>query len=126
MGGEDHHDHVPGGYEDVPLDDMEYDDVDLIYTRRAARKKKKPRDDAGPARGAAGAARAAGAAARPARGEPNADAGPRRYNCPCGDVFEISLEELHEGETIAHCNGCTLKVRVRFEPKDLPALPDDW
>lgn len=46
------------------------------------------------------------------------------YNCPCGDLFEISLEELHEGEDVALCPSCSLKVRVIFEEEDLPPLLD--
>lgn len=44
------------------------------------------------------------------------------YACPCGDLFEIYLDELYDGEEIAYCTGCTLRVRVIFEPADLPAL----
>ena len=44
------------------------------------------------------------------------------YQCPCGDLFEIFLEELHDGEDIAHCPSCTLKVRVIFDASDLPPL----
>ena len=46
------------------------------------------------------------------------------YLCPCGDLFEIYLEELHDGEDIAHCPSCSLKVRVIFDPAALPALLD--
>ena len=34
------------------------------------------------------------------------------HSCPCGDRFEISEEELRRGETIAHCNDCSLVIRV--------------
>lgn len=44
------------------------------------------------------------------------------YECPCGDLFEIYLDELHDGESIAYCPSCTLKVRVLFDAADLPAL----
>lgn len=43
------------------------------------------------------------------------------YECPCGDLFEITLEELREGETIAACPSCTLKIRVLFETSELAA-----
>jgi len=33
------------------------------------------------------------------------------YPCPCGDKFSISLEELLEGENIATCPSCTLRIR---------------
>jgi len=45
------------------------------------------------------------------------------YECPCGDLFEIYLDELHDGETIAYCPSCSLKVRVLFDKKQLPPLP---
>mmetsp|Transcript_11245 Transcript_11245/g.33284 ORF Transcript_11245/g.33284 Transcript_11245/m.33284 type:complete len:98 (-) Transcript_11245:407-700(-) len=34
------------------------------------------------------------------------------HACPCGDVFVISVDELREGSQIAHCNDCSLKIRV--------------
>jgi len=42
------------------------------------------------------------------------------YECPCGDVFEITLEELEEGEDIAQCPSCSLKIRVLYERSKLP------
>jgi hypothetical protein len=45
------------------------------------------------------------------------------WTCPCGDLFEISLEELHEGEDIALCPSCSLKLRVLFEEAELLPLP---
>lgn len=45
-----------------------------------------------------------------------------QYQCPCGDLFEITLEELHDGEDIAHCPSCTLKVRALFDKAQLPPL----
>mmetsp|Transcript_18847 Transcript_18847/g.71345 ORF Transcript_18847/g.71345 Transcript_18847/m.71345 type:complete len:84 (+) Transcript_18847:129-380(+) len=47
------------------------------------------------------------------------------YQCPCGDVFRIFLEELHDGESIAPCDSCTLKLRVLYKPEELPPLPDE-
>eukprot|EP01040_Poterioochromonas_malhamensis_P007907 gene7907-8547_t len=41
------------------------------------------------------------------------------FPCPCGDKFQISLEELDDGEDIAHCPSCTLKIRVVYEPEAL-------
>lgn len=49
------------------------------------------------------------------------DGGLWTYQCPCGDVFEITLEEMLEGEDIAHCPSCSLKIRVLYEPKELPS-----
>lgn len=37
------------------------------------------------------------------------------YECPCGDKFEISLEDLYDGEDVAPCPSCTLQVRVLFK-----------
>lgn len=34
------------------------------------------------------------------------------YPCPCGDKFQISLQELAEGEEIARCPSCSLIIRV--------------
>lgn len=66
-------------YEEVEIEDMNYDSVDLSYT----------------------------------------------YPCPCGDQFRITLEELWDGEDIARCPSCTLRIMVIYEEVDLPALPDD-
>eukprot|EP01134_Creolimax_fragrantissima_P002647 CFRG2647T1 len=34
------------------------------------------------------------------------------YPCPCGDQFEISLEEVMDGEEAAYCPSCSLILRV--------------
>lgn len=50
------------------------------------------------------------------------------YPCPCGDKFQILLEELYDGEDIATCPSCTLRIRIIFEEANLPALievPDE-
>ena len=47
------------------------------------------------------------------------------YPCPCGDTFRITLEELHDGEDIAKCPSCTLRIRVIYEEEDLPELPPE-
>ena len=46
-----------------------------------------------------------------------------RRQCPCGDQFKITLEELHDGEDIARCGSCSLRIQVIFEESDLPPLP---
>lgn len=43
------------------------------------------------------------------------------YPCPCGDRFEIGLEDLRDGEEIAVCPSCSLMIRVIFEVGELPA-----
>ena len=47
------------------------------------------------------------------------------YPCPCGDLFNITLEELWDGEDIATCPSCTLRISIIFDEEDLPPLPDD-
>ncbi len=44
--------------------------------------------------------------------------GSYKYSCPCGDEFEITLDELKSGEQLAHCPSCTLIVRVIYDPDD--------
>ena len=47
------------------------------------------------------------------------------YPCPCGDKFTISLEALWDGEDIATCPSCTLRIEVIFDEEDLPPLRED-
>lgn len=47
------------------------------------------------------------------------------YPCPCGDKFRIPLEELWDGEDIAKCPSCTLRILVIYEEEDLPELPPE-
>ncbi|KAK4977415.1 Diphthamide biosynthesis protein 3 [Elasticomyces elasticus] len=42
------------------------------------------------------------------------------YPCPCGDRFEISIDDLRDGEEIAVCPSCSLMIRVIFEVEELP------
>ena len=44
------------------------------------------------------------------------------YECPCGDIFRITLEELHDGEEIARCPSCSLILTVVYDPDDLSPL----
>ena len=46
------------------------------------------------------------------------------YPCPCGDRFEINIEDLRDGEEIAVCPSCSLMIRVIFDVEDLPK-PED-
>jgi DNA-directed RNA polymerase subunit RPC12/RpoP len=66
-------------YEEVEIEDMEFDEDELIYT----------------------------------------------YPCPCGDNFRITLEELLEGEDIAKCPSCTLRIMVIYDIEDLPELQEE-
>jgi diphthamide biosynthesis protein 3 len=40
------------------------------------------------------------------------------HSCPCGDVFQITLDELRRGEEIAHCPSCSLFITVIYDPDD--------
>jgi len=42
------------------------------------------------------------------------------YPCPCGDRFEIGIDDLRDGEEIAVCPSCSLMIKVIFEVDDLP------
>lgn len=42
------------------------------------------------------------------------------YPCPCGDRFEIAIDDLRDGEDIAVCPSCSLMIRVIFEVVCLP------
>lgn len=47
------------------------------------------------------------------------------YPCPCGDRFEINIDDLRDGEEIAVCPSCSLMIRVIFEVDDLPKPEGD-
>lgn len=47
------------------------------------------------------------------------------YPCPCGDRFEISIDDMRDGYDIARCPSCSLTIRLIFEPSDLPPEPQD-
>lgn len=42
------------------------------------------------------------------------------YPCPCGDRFEILLDDLRDGEEIAVCPSCSLMIKVIFDAGDIP------
>ncbi|CAI7599123.1 hypothetical protein N7533_012607 [Penicillium manginii] len=46
------------------------------------------------------------------------------FPCPCGDRFEIAIDDLRDGEEIAVCPSCSLMIKVIFDLSDLPA-PDN-
>ena len=46
------------------------------------------------------------------------------YPCPCGDKFRITLEDLWDGEDIAPCPSCTLRIMIIYDEEDLPPLPE--
>lgn len=37
------------------------------------------------------------------------------FPCPCGDRFEICIDDLRDGEEIAVCPSCSLMIRVIFD-----------
>ena len=41
------------------------------------------------------------------------------YPCPCGDRFVIAREDLEEGEDIAYCPSCSLRIRVVVDEDDV-------
>lgn len=41
------------------------------------------------------------------------------FPCPCGDRFEILIDDMSDGENIAVCPSCSLMIDVIFEPEDL-------
>ncbi|KAI8997146.1 diphthamide biosynthesis protein Dph3 [Pilobolus umbonatus] len=40
------------------------------------------------------------------------------YPCPCGDRFEIYVDDLRDGEDIARCPSCSLMLRVIYDPDE--------
>ncbi|ODV62757.1 Kti11p [Ascoidea rubescens DSM 1968] len=42
-----------------------------------------------------------------------------QYPCPCGDKFQICLEDLKDGEEIAICPSCSLMVQIIYDQDDL-------
>ncbi|KAG8191594.1 hypothetical protein JTE90_021196 [Oedothorax gibbosus] len=40
------------------------------------------------------------------------------YPCPCGDRFEITKEDLANGEDVATCPSCSLVVKVIYNLED--------
>lgn len=40
------------------------------------------------------------------------------YPCPCGDRFQISIQQLLDGEDIAKCPSCSLVIKVIYDPED--------
>lgn len=46
-----------------------------------------------------------------------------QFPCPCGDKFQITLEDLLDEQDIAVCPSCSLMIRVIFDLHDLPKPP---
>uniref|UniRef100_A0A6C0E5V0 Diphthamide biosynthesis protein 3 n=1 Tax=viral metagenome TaxID=1070528 RepID=A0A6C0E5V0_9ZZZZ len=47
------------------------------------------------------------------------------YPCPCGDKFSICLDDLHDGEDVATCPSCTLRIKVIYDEDKLPEFKED-
>jgi diphthamide biosynthesis protein 3 len=47
------------------------------------------------------------------------------YPCPCGDKFSITLDALWDGEDIATCPSCTLRIEIIYDEEDLPPLREE-
>ncbi|SBT48592.1 zinc finger protein, putative [Plasmodium ovale wallikeri] len=41
------------------------------------------------------------------------------YPCPCGDIFEITLEAVLQGEDVLRCPSCSLTIKIIYNSKDL-------
>ncbi|PTB66452.1 zf-CSL-domain-containing protein, partial [Trichoderma citrinoviride] len=44
------------------------------------------------------------------------------YPCPCGDRFQIALDDLRDEQDIAVCPSCSLMIRVIFDLTTCPSL----
>jgi len=47
------------------------------------------------------------------------------YPCPCGDKFQITLNEILDGEEVARCPSCSLIIRVIYDPEDFGGDEDE-
>ncbi|CAN8006610.1 unnamed protein product [Ixodes hexagonus] len=48
------------------------------------------------------------------------------YPCPCGDKFEITREDLLNGEEVATCPSCSLLVKVIYNREDFVREEDKF
>ncbi|KAK9674313.1 hypothetical protein RND81_12G225300 [Saponaria officinalis] len=48
----------------------------------------------------------------------NAEMKAYTYPCPCGDLFQITLDDLRLGEEIARCPSCSLYITVVYNLDD--------
>lgn len=40
------------------------------------------------------------------------------FPCPCGDRFEITIDQLKEGDDVARCPSCSLIILVIYDQDD--------
>ncbi|KAF2858334.1 zf-CSL-domain-containing protein [Piedraia hortae CBS 480.64] len=41
------------------------------------------------------------------------------YPCPCGDRFEVGIDDLRDGQDLAVCPSCSLIIKVIYDVSDL-------
>ncbi|GAW83559.1 zinc finger protein [Plasmodium gonderi] len=41
------------------------------------------------------------------------------YPCPCGDIFEVTLEGILKGQDILRCPSCSLTIKIIYSQSDL-------
>lgn len=46
------------------------------------------------------------------------------YPCPCGDLFQITKEDLRLGEEIARCPSCSLYITIIYNIEDFIGSDD--
>ncbi|CAG9472247.1 diphthamide biosynthesis protein 3, putative [Plasmodium vivax] len=47
------------------------------------------------------------------------------YPCPCGDIFEVTLEGILKGEDVLRCPSCSLTIKIVYSPNDLKKYTSD-
>ncbi|KAJ1942677.1 Diphthamide biosynthesis protein 3 [Kickxella alabastrina] len=47
------------------------------------------------------------------------------YPCPCGDRFEIPIEDLRNGEDVGKCPSCSLLLKIIYDPDEFMNDDDD-
>ena len=47
------------------------------------------------------------------------------YPCPCGDKFRITLLQMKNGESIATCPSCSLKIKIISDEEALQEFFED-
>lgn len=45
-----------------------------------------------------------------------------RFPCPCGDLFELSIEDFFSGVDVAQCPTCSLTIKVLFTEREVSEL----
>lgn len=50
--------------------------------------------------------------------EMTVEGGKLTFPCPCGDIFELRLEDLAAGADVAQCPTCSLTLKVLFTAEE--------